>query len=301
MIELARVESEQDADAFLAVRTAVDPDHPVPRAAYFEHLTAPGRVDLLARVDGEAVAAAFLEPLQGNLEGTTAYTSVRVLLEWRRRGIGTRLFVEVSQLARASSWSELYTVARHDDADTLAYVGKRGFRETMRMQQLSLDLAAGDGSYAPEPPDGVELVSLAPELEQAAYEAALEIHPDFPEEPGFVGDIEHWRREELPSHVLRECSFVALAAGEAVGYATLLDTGDGVGIHGITGVRRAWRGRGVARALKQAQAAAASAAGLRELRTTTSVSNAPMLHVNERLGYRRGVAWIHFRGPLLLP
>jgi hypothetical protein len=45
--------------------------------------------------------------------------------------------------------------------------------------------------------------------------------------------------------------------------------------------------------------AAAKAAGLRQLRTTTALANAPMLHVNERLGYRRGVAWVHLRGPLL--
>lgn len=70
-------------------------------------------------------------------------------------------------------------------------------------------------------------------------------------------------------------------------------------MHGMRGVRRAWRGRGIAIALKRAQIAAAQAAGLRELRTTTAFGNAPMLHVNERLGYRRGVAWVHLRGALL--
>lgn len=72
-------------------------------------------------------------------------------------------------------------------------------------------------------------------------------------------------------------------------------------MHGMTGVRPEWRGRGIAIALKRAQIAAAKAAGLRELRTTTAFGNAPMLHVNERLGYRHGVAWVHLRGPLLDP
>jgi mycothiol synthase len=300
MIELARVESEVDADAYLAVRRAIDPVHQISRRAYLQHMLAPGRVDLLARAGGEAVAGAFVEPFQGNLAGSTAFVSVRVRREWRRQGIGTTLFAAVSELARASRWTELYTVARHDDADTIAYVGKRGFRETMRMQQLALDLDAAGEPGPRHVPDGVELLPLTPELERKTYEAAREIHPDFPDEPGFVGEIEQWRREELPQHVLRDCTFVAVAAGEAVGYATLLDADDGVGLHGVTGVRRAWRGRGVAHALKQAQVAAARARGLRELRTTTSSANGPMLRVNERLGYRRDVAWIHFRGPLLL-
>ena len=67
----------------------------------------------------------------------------------------------------------------------------------------------------------------------------------------------------------------------------------------MTGVRRSARGRGIASVLKRAQISAAKAAGLRELRTTTAAANAPMLRVNEKLGYRRGVSWIHLRGPLL--
>ena len=53
----------------------------------------------------------------------------------------------------------------------------------------------------------------------------------------------------------------------------------------MTGVRRAWRRRGIALALKQAQIDAAKAAGLRRLRTANAVQN-PMLLVNERLGFR---------------
>jgi GNAT superfamily N-acetyltransferase len=115
----------------------------------------------------------------------------------------------------------------------------------------------------------------------------------------WIGDFERWRADELPAHALRDCCFAALADGRVVGYATLHDAGRGVGLHAMTGVRRPWRGRGVAGALKSAQIAAARAAGLRELRTTTALANASMLHVNERLGYQRGVAWVHLRGLLL--
>jgi GNAT superfamily N-acetyltransferase len=245
------------------------------------------------------VGASFVEPHHGHLQGSTGYVSVRVLSERRRQGIGTELFRELSERSRAAGWSDLYSVARHDDADTLDYLGKRGFREVLRMQELSLELNGAD-TRPPELADGVELVPLGPELERSAFAATPEIYEDIPEDGDvWMGDFDEWRRTELPAHTIGSCTFAAVAEGEVVGYATLHDADDGVGLHGITGVRRAWRGRGIALALKQRQIAAATAAGLRELRTTTAFQNAPMLRVNERLGYRRGVAWVHLRGPLL--
>jgi GNAT superfamily N-acetyltransferase len=299
MIELRRVQTDADVDAFLRVRAAIDPEHPLVRDAYLEHVKAPGRVDLLALADGDAVGTAFVEPHHGNLEGSTGYVSVRVLRERRRQGIGSELFRAVSERSRESGWSELCSVARHDDADTLAYLSKRGFAEALRMQELSLELAAADVDDG-GPPEGVEIVPLGGQLERRAYEITGEIYADLPEEPvEWRPDFDEWRRLELPGHTIRACTLAAVAGGEVVGYATLHQAGDGAGIHGITGVRRAWRGRGVALALKREQLAAARHAGLRELRTTTAFQNAPMLRVNERLGYRRGVAWIHLRGPLL--
>jgi RimJ/RimL family protein N-acetyltransferase len=67
----------------------------------------------------------------------------------------------------------------------------------------------------------------------------------------------------------------------------------------MTGVSRRARGRGIARALKLAQIRAAQAAGFRQLRTQNDVANAPMRRVNQRLGYRVRLAWIHLGGPLL--
>jgi predicted GNAT superfamily acetyltransferase len=77
------------------------------------------------------------------------------------------------------------------------------------------------------------------------------------------------------------------------------DEHDGIAVHWMTGVARSARGRGVATALKSHQIAAASSAGLRELRTQNDVVNAPIRAVNARLGYRLRLAWIHLGGPLL--
>ena len=66
----------------------------------------------------------------------------------------------------------------------------------------------------------------------------------------------------------------------------------------MTAVRRAWRGRGVARALKSAQIAWAKSAGIERLTTTNEVRNAPMRRVNELLGYEPAPGRIMLRGPV---
>ena len=295
---LRRVAGEQDIDVWLALRRAIDPEHMPAREAYLRHIEAPGRVDLIGELDGRPVAAAFVERHDENVDGPVAWISVRVLAEHRRRGVGTALFRELSAIARADGKSELLFSARHDDPDSLDYLGKRGFVEALRLRESVLELDRADSRF--ESPAGVTITPLAPELDEAVYDVALDAARDVPtaQESFEIGSFEQWRHVELPDTALRDCSFVAFADGAPVGYAILHADAEGVGLHCMTGVRRAWRRRGIALALKQAQVDAAKRAGLRRLRTANAVQN-PMLLVNERLGYRRDVEWIHLRGPLL--
>ena len=298
MIELRRVETEEDADVFLALRTAIDPEHLMSRALYVEEIKRPERADFIAAIDGEPAGCAFIEPHGDNVDGPAAWVSVRVLRERRRRGVGTVLFREVSTLARADGRDTLVLSARHDDVDTLDYVGKRGFVEGLRMRESILDLAEPTTEFPP--PKGIEIVQLAEEHEPGMYAAAKEFVRDIPSSEGSIeiGDFERWRKDQLRANTAFDCSFVALEEGAVVGYTVLVDNGEGVGLTGITGVVPAVRRRGVALALKQASIDAARARGMHELRTANAMEN-PMRLVNERLGFRRDVDWIHLRGPLL--
>lgn len=299
MIELRPVETEEDVDVFLALRTAIDPVHLMHRASYVEEIKRPERSDFIATLDGEPAGCAFVEPHGDNVEGPAAWVSVRVLRERRRQGVGTELFARVSTLARADGRDTLVLAARHDDADTLDYVGKRGFVEGLRMRESVLDLAESTSRFPA--PEGIELVPLDEEHEQGMYSAAKEFMRDIPTSEGSVevGDFERWRKDQLRTGTAFDCSFVALEDGVVVGYTVVLvDNDDGVGMNGITGVVPTVRRRGVALALKQSSIDAARTRGLRELRTANAMEN-PMRLVNERLGYRRDVDWIHLRGPLL--
>jgi GNAT superfamily N-acetyltransferase len=298
VIQLRHVETADDVDVFLGLRARIDPDHLPSRVSYLGHLKLPERLDLIATLDRQPSGCGFVEPHGDNVRGPVAWISVRVLRERRRRGVGTALFRELSAHARTGGRDSLIFAARHDDVDSLDYLGKRGFVEVLRMRESVLDPTAERTAFPV--PDGIELVRLEEPHEPAMYEAAKVFARDIPtpEEALDIGPIEQWRRDELPPHTARECSFVALADGEVVGYTILLDDGEGIGLSSMTGVVPGWRRRGLAVALKQASIAAARTRGLRLLRTANAMQN-PMLRVNERLGYRRDVDWLELQGPLL--
>ena len=106
------------------------------------------------------------------------------------------------------------------------------------------------------------MVTIAerPELLEAAYPLARdEGYPDLALEGSISIPLDEWLRDEA---TLPEGSFVALADGEIVGYSGLMaHDNDGVAEDGLTVVRRDWRRRGLAKALKQRELAWAAAAG----------------------------------------
>ena len=93
---------------------------------------------------------------------------------------------------------------------------------------------------------------------------------------------------------------VALSGGDVVGYTGLRRRGaiSPIAENMLTAVRRHWRRRGIATALKREQIARARTAGIEQIFTTNDETNAGMRGVNARLGYRPAPTQIVVSGPL---
>jgi GNAT superfamily N-acetyltransferase len=258
-------------------------------------------VDLIARVDGTLAGSAVggIEPQRPDL--TTAL--VTVLREQRRRGVGTALYEAISAWARERGLDVVEAVVAGDDAESLGFAQRRGFVEDRREKGVALRLAGIDPPGV-EPPDGVEIVTWAerPELAREIYDVAVEALPDIPGwEDELVEPFDDWLAHDMRGAGDRpEVTFLALAGDEVIGYAkfSLTDATPTVAHHDLTGVKRAWRGRGVARALKATQIAWAKEHGYEELRTRNDERNAPIRKLNEDFGYRPTIGRIYLKGPL---
>jgi GNAT superfamily N-acetyltransferase len=258
-------------------------------------------VDLLARIDG-AVAASALAAIVPQ-RPKQVFALVTVLPELRRRGAGTALYEAVSAWARERALDAIETIVADDDPESLAFAQRRGFAEDGHELGVSLELARIEPPIV-EPPGGVRIVTWAerPELARGMYEVMLEAAPDIPGgEHERVEPFEDWLAHDMQGPGDRpDATFVALAGDEVIGYAkfSLTLAQPTTAHHDLTGVKRAWRGRGVARALKATQIVWAKAHGYEELRTTNDERNAPIRRLNQQFGYRPSIGRIYLRGPL---
>jgi GNAT superfamily N-acetyltransferase len=300
------VEPASDGEAlqaWLAVRNAVWPTWPV-TADEVRHSRArhAQRAWLLARLDGEAAGAGFASVNLASPGSEHAWGAAWVLEPLRRRGVGRALAAAVGEAARGWGCPRLETLVRETDPDALAFVQRRGFVEEARQMAVALDLTRLEPGPV-EPPEGVAITTLGarPDLEHAVWEVEVEGAADLPgPEAAVAPPFEQWRERVLGTPSFRpDALFVALAGNEVVGYALLeiSPLRPTVGFHAMTAVLRAWRGRGVASALKRAQIAWAVDAGFELLETENEQANAPMRHINAQLGYAPQPAWIVLRGP----
>jgi len=261
--------------------------------------------DWLARVDGEAVGAARCVELPDMKESEAASADICVLPAARQRGVGTLLFEHTSTHARSLGKTELEVFAYEDDADGVAFAERRGFRCIMRMRSLRLVL---EGLEAPsiELPDAVSLTTLAerPDLGHQMWEVACEAIPDIPidsDVPMHPGTFEEFHSLHLAGpRLISDATFLALHGDDVIGYGQLewQDRAGGIAVHEMLAVRRAFRGRGVAGAIKAAQISWALETGLKELRTGNEERNVAARAVNARYPYQPTPDGLLFRGPI---
>ena len=303
MNEISPCANEEDERLGLDVYNAVWPHDQLGleeersyRASLRDH------VDLLVRIDGDVGGSALgaIQPEWPEL----VFALVSVLPERRRRGAGTALYEAISDWARERGLETIDTFVADNDDESLGFAKRRGLAEYSRQVGVSLDLTTIEPPSV-APPEGVEITAWAdrPELARGIYEVVLEAAPDIPgDEDAMVEPFEDWLAHDMQGPGDRpDATFVAIVGDEVIGYAKFSLSPSAqptTAHHDLTGVKRAWRGRGVARALKATQIAWAKANGYEELRTTNDERNAPIRHLNEEFGYRPTVGRIYLRGPL---
>lgn len=213
-----------------------------------------------------------------------------VHLDWRRGGIGTQMLKQLAESASNAGAATLQARADDDADESLAFLERRGFAETMRMHRLVLHVAEADltpfsGIEAQLAARGIVITTLHDEQagEPALWEKLCDLYNDashgWPDpDPG--GPTESLSVDEFRDLINRwdivpEKFFLAKQGDEYLGF-----TG-GAG----TGVRPACRNQGIATAIKVRAIAYARDLGGETIHTSSG--NPAMLRVNEKLGFQR--------------
>lgn len=305
------VASTADLEALVDLVNAITPDDPASlEEIRWSDATYPGAARFLADVDGRPVATATVGRIYVQAaDYPDLWGYVAVDPSHRRRGIGSALLRRISAHARSIGKAGLQLRVSEARPDAIAFLEHRGFVEDERSKTVRLELAGLESPDVAMPP-GTILTDLAarPDLVAGIHDVALETFADIPwtDAPMAVGDLAEFRARDVDRPgIVHDAFMIALdaATGAVIGYASLMlvPGSTTVAWHDMTAVRRAWRGRGLASALKRATIRWAIEHGLEVLDTGNDEHNAPMRAVNARLGYRPLPDEIFVRGPLLPP
>jgi mycothiol synthase len=279
-ITIRPVRSKPDYAAWREVRIAVLPDERAPTIAELSAQAGPQHHYVLAELNGTPVGSGFVG--SSSLTGQ-ASVAPRVLPAFRRQGVGSALLRQLAEEAVAMGFT--VATANTADAGSARFAEQHGFREVDR--QIEQVRAIAD-EPAPQTPAGVTIVpvSARPELWLAAYHAvAVQAFQDVATVAVLDVTPQEWQRDWITSP---DAMFIALANGEVIGCAGLMPDPDEPrrAEHALTAVRRDWRRRGVAAALKRTTLAWAAANGFSEVYTWTQRNNDAMRALNTRLGFR---------------
>ncbi|MFL5382196.1 MAG: GNAT family N-acetyltransferase [Longimicrobiaceae bacterium] len=209
---------------------------------------------------------------------------------WRRRGIGNRMLDTIVEAATSAGAATLQARTYASDAESLRFLERRSFAETMRMQGMRLDVREVDperlvACERRAAAQGFAITTLA-EAQRSDAECwrklwklngeAQEGWADPDPRPGprrpMSFDAFLARSAELPPDP--EAFFIIQKGGRYAGFTGSLGTA----------VHPDFRGLGLANALKVRAALHARATGVEVLETSTG--SAAMQRANENVGYR---------------
>jgi GNAT superfamily N-acetyltransferase len=246
-----------------------------------------------AEVDGRIVGRVLVMRNFFTAGSTTAIFEVLVRESARRCGIGRALFKTGLAYAQELGADKLLSKFHETEAG-IGFATAHGFEFARAEAKSILD----PRTVTEAPPGDVDLRPVSEVDPRLVYEVDTQASLDMP----LVEQFNEMPYDEWVHHVLEhpqfaaDGSFCAMVDGVAAATAFLnVDAETGRAVNVFTGTLRAYRGRGLARAVKLASTHWAAEHGVTQIVTTNDEANAPMLAVNRSLGYRpagREVDWL---------
>jgi GNAT superfamily N-acetyltransferase len=277
-VELLVCVTDEEYEAWRAVRLAVLPDERCLTVAEMREQDSPDRLLMLAVEDGVVVGSGIAD--RSDTAGS-GFVAPRVLPQHRRRGVGSALLRALAEHCRGLGVSTVGSSV--DDDGSLGFAEHHGFVEVDR--EVEQVRTVGDEPAPTGLPAGVEVVeaSTRPDLWSACFETfGREVLADFALYSPLNISAEQWNTTWYGDPM-----FLALHDDEVIGCAGLNRDTDRPqrAENALTAVRRTWRARGLASYLKRQTLHWAALNGLQEVYTWTQVGNESMRRLNEHLGY----------------
>jgi mycothiol synthase len=222
----------------------------------------------------------------------------------RGQGIGSALLAEIEDEARRRNAPRLLAGASAAHPFALEWAAKRGFTEIGRRIESYVDLASFDATKWAEKVSAVKatgivfrtfadvMAGLEDDARERFYREVFEAQRPMWEDIPFATPTEPWPYERFRTmafesgQMVADASVIAYDGDTIAGFTQTGKRQDRDGYTWMTGTARAYRGRGIATALKVAALDLAKQKGFRAMLTTNDEPNKAMRGINDRLGYQ---------------
>ncbi len=301
-----------DAEFVADMETAIRPDEPrdpVAMESWWRNPEENAKIErFIGELAGERVAYAHQRHQIWKIPKRFGNVSGDLVPAHRTPARLDALFAAMEERSRADGTKTFTTWSWEDDLLRVGAIQARGYVEERRQRFWELDLVANRAKLeatAAETRDKMRQEKIRvltidrdedPEkwtkLWRMSEEAIADIPTTAPFTPTTFDDFMKWMR----SPGLHQDRIWIARDGDAILGVSILSYPPKRGVVSTdwTGVARAGRGRGIARALKYETVMQAIALGVDRVRTDNDFKNTPILHINETMGYKRRPEMIQF-------
>ncbi len=225
------------------------------------------------------------------------WIALRVAQACRRQRIGTALYNELEASARQQGAAMLRIKIKEDKTESLRFARRHGFQVAQHQFRSILDVAAFDASrfdgiIESVQAQGIRFFSFADTdggigAQRRLYDLNTIVASDNPaNDPGDVWLFEDFVKDVYGGDWFRPEGQIFAADGETwVGMAAVGEVRPGRMHNMMTGVRREYRGRHIALALKLLAIEFCRQHNAVSIDTGNDSTNAAMLAINRKLGY----------------
>ncbi len=303
-------------ERFAQIRTSVFPDHPLSAQelkSFDDNLDKTKyylqRYSCFNKDNGEIVGLGDIGHMAWMFNPRRFLGRIYVDKDHQSRGVGQYLYDNMIRFLSDLNASEAWAFGKEDMPISLSFLAKRGFKEKFRTWESWLNpaiVSVSQFSHYSEKAStaGVEISTLAHELRDDSecyaklYTLNQELMADVPlPEPFTPLPYEQWLAFDMKDPgLIPEAYAIAKHGTQYIGLSTVrhLDKEPRGLYQALTGVRREYRGKGVAFAMKLKVIEYAKKNGYEKIKTENATTNAPMFGINMKLGFKRETGWIAF-------
>lgn len=265
----------------------------------------------IAQIDDKVIGHGFYTQWEGSYQPGKFFIYILIHPDYQGSGYGSKFYQYVLKELEKYEPSKIVCHARKDKERAIRFIKDRDFKETMRMWEAELEVNEFDfdeyaGLKEKLNEEGIILTSLDKlEMNENNKKKLYELNEYIMEDVPMPDEYTRTEYERFIKKTFDHPEFFP----EGYIIATKDDSFIGLSRHwlkeeenalftGLTGVRRDYRGKGIATAMKVEAVKIAKENNIEKIKTMNETGNEDIIHINKKMGFKIKPAWVDFEKEL---